>query len=479
MNEQELKELIQILTSLPKETETIEFKENYYEKERTGRDISALSNSANLKEERFAYLVFGVKDKTHEIVGTSFNPGQEKVGAAELEFWLNQNINPKIDFSIYRFTHQNKHIVLFKIPPAITKPTSFLGIPYIRIGSSTTELKNYEAKERKIWTSGKNNFEKNAAKENLSISEILDLLDHSAYFTLTKQKIPSQTSGFIEKMIQHGLVKEVFRGEKYDILNLGAILFAKNMANFQTAGRKKVRIITYKGNTKKKREREHEEPMGYAAAFKKVLDYIHEKLPLNEEISTSLREEQKMYPDVAIREFVANALIHQDLSITGTGPMVEIFDNRIEITNPGKPLIDTDRFIDHPPRSRNEGIAALMRQIGICEESGTGIDRALIDIGLYQLPAPKFEAFSDSTRVTLYAHRNLKDMSKEERTRACYQHCVLLHVQGKRMTNTTLRKRLGIDNENYRMATKIINEAIKKEKIKVSEKPKEYIPFWA
>jgi len=69
-----------------------------------------------------------------------------------------------------------------------------------------------------------------------------------------------------------------------------------------------------------------------------------------------------MYPEIAVRELVANALIHQDFSITGAGPMVEVFGDRVEITNPGEPLIDTLRFIDEPPRSRNEMLASLMRR---------------------------------------------------------------------------------------------------------------------
>ena len=481
MNQKELEELIQTLTSLPKETETVEFKENNSSKERIGEDISALSNSVVLAPEKgFAYLVFGVQDITHEIVGTLYKPKQKKVGSTELEFWLHQRISPKIDFLIYEFVYKEKHIALFKIPPPITKPVAFSGVPYIRIGSSTTELKNHEEKERKIWLNlNKTSFEQNVAKESLTASEVLEFLDYSAYLTLTNQKPPSQTVRIVEAMTQHGLVKEALEEEKYNILNLGAILFAKDLADFHSVMRKKVRIITYKINTKATRDREYEESLGYAAAFKKVLDYIHQKLPINEKISKSFREEQKMYPDVAIREFVANALIHQDLSIGGAGPIVEIFDDSIEITNPGKPLIDTNRFIDHPARSRNESMARFMRNIGICEESGKGIDRALIDIEFYQLPAPKFEAFPEFTRVTLYSHRNLKDMSKEERIRACYQHCVLLHVQGERMTNTSLRERLNIKGSHHPVATTIINEAIDQKLIKKHEKRGKYIPFWA
>ena len=69
-------------------------------------------------------------------------------------------------------------------------------------------------------------------------------------------------------------------------------------------------------------------------------------------IGQALREERPMYPEIAIRELVANALIHQDMTITGAGPMIELFDDRIEITNPGAPLIDVQKFIGSPPRSR-------------------------------------------------------------------------------------------------------------------------------
>ncbi len=233
------------------------------------------------------------------------------------------------------------------------------------------------------------------------------------------------------------------------------------MKEFDSIKRKSVRVILYEGTTREKRNREQEGKFGYAVGFEGLVDYINDRLPSNEEITKALRKEEKMYPEVAIREFLANALIHQDFTIAGAGPMVEIFDDRIEITNPGEPLIGVDRFIDHPPRSRNEDLAAFMRRIGICEESGTGIDRALSAVELFQLPAPRFEVYDQFTRVTLYAHKSMKEMSDEDRLRACYQHAVLLYVNGKkRMTNESLRKRLGIKEEHYSYASKIIKPYI-------------------
>lgn len=479
MDEIQLKKLIKNLISLPSETETVEFKKNNFNKEEIGKRISALANSANLYGGKKAYMVFGIKDKTHEIVGTKFNPKEEKTGNEPLEFWLNKRINPQVDFQIYSINFNEKKIIIFEIPPALNQPIQFSNISYIRIGSTTPKLNDYPEKERKIWNNiNRNNFEKGIAKENLTVSQVLDALDYAQYFSLTKQELPSETQKFADKMAQHGLVKKNFKDD-YDITNLGAILFAKDLKNFPNVKRKAVRVILYKGNSKAERVKEQEGIFGYAISFESLLEYIYDKLPSNEEISKSLRKEVKMYPEVAIREFVANALIHQDFSISGAGPTIEIFDNRIEITNTGEPLIDTDRFIDHPPISRNEDLASFMRQIGVCEEGGTGIDRALINIALYQLPAPTFEKYEKFTKITLFAHKKLKDMTIDDKIRACYQHCVLEYVKNSRMTNATLRERLGIGEKNYPTASTIIRDTINKEYIKESPKPKEYIPKWA
>ena len=89
--------------------------------------------------------------------------------------------------------------------------------------------------------------------------------------------------------------------------------------------------------------------------------------------------------------------------------MVEIFDNRIEITNPGEPLVDTQRFLDSPPKSRNEALASLMRRFGICEERGSGIDKVVSEVEMFKLAAPLFEKPRDFTRAVLFAHKALSE----------------------------------------------------------------------
>lgn len=192
-----------------------------------------------------------------------------------------------------------------------------------------------------------------------------------------------------------------------------------------------------------------------------------------------------MYPELAIRELVANAIIHQDFKETGTAPMVEIFEDRVEITNPGKPLISTMRFIDHNPQSRNEKLAHFMRRMSICEERGSGIDKVIFECEYFQLPAPKFIEGENYTRIIIYAHKTLRQMDKEDKIRACYLHSCLKYVSGEHMTNNTLRGRFGIEEKNYSIASRIIAEAIKSGQIKdydpdnKSKKHSKYVPFWA
>jgi ATP-dependent DNA helicase RecG len=216
-----------------------------------------------------------------------------------------------------------------------------------------------------------------------------------------------------------------------------------------------------------------------------AIAFINSQLPQNEQVGAALRREVRMYPEVAIRELVANAIIHQDFSITGAGPMVEIFTDRIEITNPGHPLVDTMRFIDSPPRSRNEALAAFMRRINVCEERGSGIDKVVSLAELFQLPPPDFTVVGGHTRAVLFANKKLAQMDRHDRIRACYQHACLCWVSNQHMSNATLRKRFAISDDNYPVASRIIAETTDAGLIKPfdpnnrSRKHARYVPFWA
>lgn len=481
MNKEQLIELTNKLVRQSKESEWVEFKLNFHSIEEIGERISALANGAAVHNKDYGYLVFGVEDKTHIIKGTTFKPKLYKKGSEELEHWLIQRLNPRIDFNIYEFDYdEQKSISLFVIPSAHNRPVDFINVPYIRIGSITRRLSDFPEKERKIWLKKDTSYELDIAKDNLLASDIIRLLSTETYFDLMKIPYPSNQEGVIEKFIDENLV---IKSRGYAITNLGALLFAKNLPDFESIDRKSVRVIVYKGNNKVQTVREQIGVKGYALGLEGLVNWVNSQLPANEEIGRTLRSDSRMYPEISIRELVANALIHQDLLVKGF-PMIEIFSDRIEISNPGTPLITPDRFIDSYI-SRNEKLADLMRRMGFCEEKGSGLDKVIFYNELYQLPPINVITDEIRTRVTIYSYKRLNDLDKKEKILACYQHACLKWVSNEKMTNQSLRERFQIESHNYSIASRIIRDSLESKLIKEedpnnkSKKFASYIPFWA
>jgi len=481
---QNLIEILKKLCTLPSETEWLEFKHNNSKPELIGEYISAIANSACLHNKKSGFLIFGVQDKTHVPIGTTFRPYQAKIGNEEIENWLSRLLEPHIDFKIKEFKFNNHIIVMFIIDPAHNRPITFKGISYIRIGSYKKKLLGFPEKERKIWNKGEDIFfEKGIALAKIDKDRVLQLLDYNKYFDLLEIVIPTNINGIINKFIEEQFIQKV--DQYYNITNLGAILFAKNLDDFEKLSRKSLRIVIYKGSNKLEAIKEKVISKGYTTSISSAIEYINDQLPQNEEIGRVFRKKINMFPEIAIRELVINALIHQDFSVKGAGPIVEIFTDRIEFTNPGVPLVNTLRFIDCSPESRNEYLAKIMRRMNICEERGSGIDKTIAAIETYQLPAPEFIAGDNYLKAILYAHKQFKDMEKNDKVRACYQHCCLCYVMRKLMDNKSLRERFEISERNYPMISRLIGDTIEAKLIKshdiqqTSKKFAKYIPFWA
>ncbi|RAX57257.1 transcriptional regulator [Helicobacter monodelphidis] len=473
--------LKQIIDFPMRENEYIEFKHNNKNPQEIGEYISVLSSSATLCNVSKAYLIYGINDN-QEIIGTDFKPKECKKGNEELESWLHRLLEPNINFVINEIIYQEKPIVIFEIDATTHTPIKFSGREYIRIGSYKKPLNDYPEKERLLWQKlSAFCFENDIAKQNLSKNDILNLLDTESFLKLTSYG-ETNPDFIIDKLMEYKLVVKHY--SSLAITNLGAILFAKNLDNFSHFHRKRMRVIKYKGNNKLETEFEQEGSKGYATGFQGLIKFIINSLPKQETIKNSIRQNNLLYPEIAIRELVANALIHQDFSMTGTNPMVEIFDNRIEITNNGTSLVEVLRLIDCMPKSRNETLARLMRILGICEERGSGIDKVISYTDKYQLPAPIFRAEKDYFKAILLAPMPFDDMDKEERIRATYQHCCLKFLEHNCMTNSSLRQRFNLGDKQHSKASKIISDTLEKGLIKPADpenkstKHIKYIPFF-
>ena len=175
----DLNVLLNELLLLPSETEHVEFKHNAIKNEELGEYISALSNAAAYIGKPFAYIVWGIEDKTHTIIGTDFKPFVHKHKQQELQSWLLQKLEPRIEFCFYELkAHNNLSVVLLEISAASYMPVRFDNQAYIRIGSYKKPLGKFPAKERALWSRFEyKSFEEEVALHSLPEGDVLTYLN--------------------------------------------------------------------------------------------------------------------------------------------------------------------------------------------------------------------------------------------------------------------------------------------------------------
>ncbi|MEM7675552.1 MAG: ATP-binding protein, partial [Myxococcota bacterium] len=413
-----------------------------------------------------------------------FDPNGPAKGSQPLPIWLTSKLKPNVRCEFRTVDHPAGRVVLLEIAATTTVPVEFDGTAYIRIGSSTSSLSSHPGRHQHLIDSIRPyNWENAFALTFVTSDEVLSALDYASYFRLVDLPLPNGHAGILERLEAEKLiVRDV--GRRWNVTNLGAILFAVDLRQFNDEiSRKAIRFIAYEGRNRTTDVVDRQDGQrGYAAGFEGLMGYINALIPKRETIGQARRESRAMLPSIAIRELVANALIHQDMTITGAGPQVELFEDRLIITNPGLSLVEPERMIDAPPRSRNASLASLMRRMRLCEEQGSGLDKTVRAIEDYHLPPLRLRLENASTQAVVLGPRPFAKMTTEERVEACYQHAVLRYLDSERLHNRTLRERLGIGEANAAQATTVINRTRDEGRIKVAdpEHPKAgYVPHWA
>ena len=470
----------ELLNSLNRqESEICEFKTNNSRPELIGKSISALANAAAVMAVDQAYLFFGVADKG-EVVGTNFDFAKKHKNQ-ELRNWLATQLNPAIYFTVDTVEVNRKRVVVFTIEAASLYPVKFKGEESIRVGSYTKPLSEHPDLEKILWQNlGRQTFEERVALDNLTPQEVLEKLDYQSYFALKRVNLGHTTKEIIEQLQKAKCLKPS-KG-CYAITNLGALLMAKDIKDFDQLQNKVPRLIIYRDTSRINAVKDFIPSTGYIASIPQILELIFNVLPSNEEIQKALRVERSLYPEDALRELIVNALIHQDFNLSGSLPIVEVFPGRIEIRNLGKPLIAVQRFVDGA-ENRNELLAKEMRLLHFCEERGSGLDKVLTACEFHQLPPPLIVADATKTTVTLYAPQKFEKMSKQDKIRACYLHACLKFVNNEVMTNQSLRTRLGVEQKKYTAISQIIKNTLEANLIKKDESDRvdrgpAYLPYW-
>ena len=464
-------EQVDLWRTATSESQILEFKEakTQFDNKKLYRYCVAIANEGG------GHLILGIADRLpRKVVGTS--AFRDPIDMAAKLF---QSIGFRVD--IEEVQHPHGRVLVFVIPPR-PKGTAYHyeGAYLMRSGEELVPMS--EDQLRRIFAEGQPSWLENIALVDVSAQEVVSLLDTQAFFDLLKRPYPTTQEGVIEHLVDERLIEKTSKG--FSILNIGGLLLAKQLKHFPNVARKAARVIVYEGESKLKTKTDVTGEKGYAVGFSGLVSYVMSLLPQNEVIEEAIRREAKLLPDVVIRELLANALIHQDLEITGASPVVEIFSNRVEISNPGEPIVPVERFIDGY-QSRNERLADLMRRFGICEEKSSGIDRVVESAEVLQLPAPEFLISHRRTIAVIYGPRPFRGMSGSDRIRACYQHCVLQWVIRKQMTNQSLRERFGLSEGSGNTVSQIISATADQGLIKndpnapESKRYARYIPAWA
>lgn len=466
------------LQPIPQELNEIDWKGGLSDdKERLAQHICAFSNLIG-----GGVLVYGIKNDASFI-----ELSQEQIERIVTRL---DNIAQNRMFMPIQLDHEvmeyKGHPLLFVfVPECREKPMYLRGSDiydcYIRSAGHTVKMSRQQVRTMIAESEGIN-YEDRIAKQGLNASEVLSLLNYKKIFELLERQIPTTDEGILRFMEELGICHSENIG--YGITNLGALLFANSLSSFGSMKGRGVIVRRYSGNNNRQLLLEQEGTMGYAIGLEGLITFVMKNTG-TEHIDGAVRELIPTYPRVAIREFIANALVHQDFAIKGMPITIEIFGNRLTITNPGYSLNDVNRLIDLPPHSRNEQMAQLMLQLGLCERRGSGVDRAVEAMEKMLLPAYKAESGNDFTRVTLYPKKSVSDMTKEERIEACYQHCCLTYADNESMNNQSVRERFGLNKNQATIASHIIADTVGKGLIKSANPDSEsrkfvsYIPFYA
>ncbi|MBN8567221.1 MAG: putative DNA binding domain-containing protein [Flavobacteriales bacterium] len=474
--------LSESLGKVQQELNELDWKENLSPKnDKLCKHISAFANKPG-----GGYLVFGVEDKTGKPVGIDKSSADEIV--QKLASLCRDGVSPLVSIDHAIEDYEGFSLLFIHIKESPIKPVHLAGKTiedsYIRSGGTTRKASRQEVGGLML-NSKTPVFEELHASTLKNQVEIMTLLDYATIYRLLKVPVPSNADEIIWLKEEKMIVDVDDMG--YYITNFGGLAAAHNLNQFDGLSRKTIRVIKYEGKNKTAGSKEFPGSKGYAIGFEALINFIKGLLPGSEVIKNALRVETSVYPEIAIRELIANALIHQDFTIRGSGPMIEIFDDRIEISNPGRllPSKKIDRLIRTTPESRNEVLAAAFRRYNICEERGSGFEKAVRAIEIHGLPPLKFLETENSFKVIMYSPKKYAEMSSQERIEACYQHSVIQYFGNEGMTNASLRQRFGMHDKQASQISRLIKEATESGKIKPkdptsdSKKFPVYIPYWA
>ncbi|MDR2058256.1 MAG: putative DNA binding domain-containing protein [Dysgonamonadaceae bacterium] len=401
MTEQELNHVLSAITSLPAETEIVEFKEakSGYDFDKIGKYFSALSNEANLKGKFCAWLVFGVENTKHRIVGSNYRPSRKDLDSLKKE--IGDKTTQNISFiEIYELHKPEGRVIMFQIPAAPQGiPVAYEGFYYGRAGESLVAL-NIEKIER---------IRNQAANRDWSRKIIPDAtfnhLDKDAIrkareqYKLKNQLLAKEADTWTDEVFLDK-AKITLDGK---ITNTAILLLGKNEASplLSPAVAQISWILKYAPEGY-----EHFHTPFILTVDKALACIRNTKYRYMADSTTLFPQEVTRYDEWVMRETLHNCVAHQDYSKSSRIIILE-YENRLIFENAGSfipgSVEEVIRFDRPQPYYRNRFLVEAMVNLNMIDTIGSGIKRIFTTQRERFFPMPTYDISNKNhTEVILY-----------------------------------------------------------------------------
>lgn len=367
-------DILENLLSLNEEYEWFDFKENWFNKDEIGECISALSNGAALCGKEYGYLIWGINNENHEVVGTNINLNKD-IDNEPYKHYLARNIKPSLPFEVVEFMYREKRVVMLIIECAKSIPVTFKNETYIRIGSSKENIKKYPEWGIKLNSTLVNGYPTIVNNPAPDYAQDLTFTSLFVYYKAHGIELKQET---FEKNL-----KLKTKDDKYNIM--AYLLSDQNSIP--------IRLSIFLGNDKTSTLYAIKE-FGNKCLFysiDNILEYgdILNINQVNEINRLVVRNETSLFDKDVFREAILNAFIHNKW-LTLNAPAISVFDDRIEIVSHGGLAIDQDEkgFYSGTSLPVNDVLASMFLQLRISERSGRGVPKI---IGKYGRNSIKIE----------------------------------------------------------------------------------------
>jgi len=442
------------------------------EPKRIGEYLSAVSNGAALARRPFGYVVWGIDGTSRMATGSTFEPASVRTGGDSLIDWLRRGLSPKIWFEFHELAAGPDRVVVLEVEAARETPTGFDGQRWLRHESTSRLLQQMPTLERDLWQqllhpSG----ESDAAVIDCVPRDVASLLDIDLYLRLSGHR-DKRRADQLGRLVADRVISEQPDG-RFTIHRHGALLFAVDLADFANLAPKAIRVTQFDGPSRLA-------PVVFEEAL--AAGYASSSLAATSAVTELLRA--RSMSTVAVGEMIMNSVLHQDLEQRDGGPAVDIFSDRVEVSNPGVPLGALDRLVDERPRFRNAELVRLMFQLGLCDRRGSGFDRIVAETEKRGGLPPLLVSSQTGFTVTLRDGNAGTRMAKSDRIEAMYLHAVLRHINGAAITNASTRERFSLSPAQASLASRYIRETFLAGRIvnvgtDSGVGSPQYVPYWA